>query len=111
MRQRVQLVAAVLVEHAVFQRADDPRQMPAVAGCEAGEVGRQLGGDVEVGLADHVVDHALQAHPPAVLRRVDAADAVVLQLGDLLADDDAAAAAEHADLRRRRARAAGRAGT
>ena len=99
-RQRVQLVAAMLVEQAVFQGADDPGQMPAVAGCEAGELARQFRGDVEVGAADHVVDHPLQPHAPPVLRRVDAAHAVLLQLRDLLADDYAAAAAEHADLRR-----------
>ena len=52
---------------------------------QPGQVGRQLGRDVEVRLADHVVDHALQAHAPAVFRRIDAADAVGLQLGDLLA--------------------------
>ena len=47
---------------------------------------------------DHVVDHALQAELLAVLRRVDARDAVVVQLADLGGHDHAAAAAEHLDV-------------
>ncbi len=93
----MQLGPAVLVEPAVFQRADDAGQVPAVPGGEPGEVGRQSRGDVEVGLPDHIVDDALQSHPPPVFRRVDAADAVLLQLCDFLADDHPAAAAEDAD--------------
>src|SRR6185436_8578421 len=50
---------------------------------------------IKVAARQHVVDHALQAHALAVLRRVDPRDAVVLQFLDLGGDDDAAAAAEY----------------
>ena len=43
---------------------------------------------------EHVVHHPLQAHPLAVLRGVDAGDAVLVQLAHLLGHDDPAAAAE-----------------
>ncbi len=59
-------------------------------GLEAVEVG-----GVEVGLADHHVDHAVEAEAAAVLGGEDLGDAAGLQLGDLARDDDAAAAAEH----------------
>jgi hypothetical protein len=47
---------------------------------------------------DHVLDHRDQAHVHAVIRVVDALDAVGLQLADFLRRDRAAAAAEHADM-------------
>ena len=53
---------------------------------------------IEVAAREHVVDHSLQAHALAVLGRVDARDAVVLQLLDLGRHDHAAAAAEHLDV-------------
>ena len=55
---------------------------------------------VEVARLHHRRDHALQAHPHAVLRGEDLGDAVGLQLLDLLGDDDAAATAEHLDVAR-----------
>ena len=53
---------------------------------------------IEIAARQHVVDHALQAHALPVLGRVDARDAVVLQLLDLGRHDNAAAAAEHLDV-------------
>ena len=43
---------------------------------------------------EHVVHHPLEAHPLAVLRGVDAGDAVLVQRAHLLRHDDPAAAAE-----------------
>ena len=43
----------------------------------------------------HRVDHAVEAEGASVVGGEDAGDAAPLQLGDLLRDDDAAAAAEH----------------
>ena len=48
--------------------------------------------------AHDVLDHRHQAHLHAVVGVVDALDAVVLQLADLLGRDRAAAAAEHPDV-------------
>jgi hypothetical protein len=47
-----------------------------------------------------VLDHRDEAHVHAVVRMVDALDAVGLQLADLFRRDRAAAAAEHADVAR-----------
>jgi len=46
----------------------------------------------------HVVDHALQAHALAVLGRIDARNAVGLELADFLGDDHPASASEHLDV-------------
>src|SRR5437879_6223469 len=53
---------------------------------------------IKIAARQHVVDHALQPQTLPVLGRVDARDAVVLQLLDLGRHDDAAAAAEHLDV-------------
>ena len=50
--------------------------------------------------AEDVVDHAVEAELAAVLRRVDALDAVGLELLDLVRRDGAAAAHDHADVLR-----------
>ncbi len=55
--------------------------------------------EVEIATRQHVVDHALQPHALAVFGRVDARDAVALELLDLGRHDDAAAAAEYLDVR------------
>ena len=62
------------------------------------ERGRRVGRQVGAGRGHHVVDHAGQAHPLAVFRRVDPGYPVFVQLLDFLWHDDAAAAPEHADL-------------
>ena len=49
---------------------------------------------------EHVVDHAVEAEPAAVLGRVDALDAVGLEFLDLVRRDRAAAAHDDADVRR-----------
>src|SRR5664279_2721313 len=59
---------------------------------------RGLGARIEIATLNHVVDHALEAHAAPVLGTVDAADAVGLQLADLVRGDDAAAAAENLDV-------------
>jgi hypothetical protein len=51
-----------------------------------------------LGALEHVLDHADETELLAVMRRVDARHAVVVQFLDLLRHDDAAAAAEHADV-------------
>ena len=51
---------------------------------------------IDVGRFDDGVDHASQAHPLAVLRREDAADAGLLQQGDLVGHDHATPATEDA---------------
>ncbi len=83
---------------AVFQRGDQTRQRPPVAGFDLVQgLGRVLAG---VGVADrqHVVDHALQAHGLTVFRREDAGHAVFVQLADFRRHDHATAAAEHLDV-------------
>ncbi len=57
-----------------------------------------LGARIEVAARHHVVDHALEAHVPAILGAVDAGHAVGLQLADLVGDDDAATPAEDLDV-------------
>ncbi|VTR68478.1 conserved hypothetical protein [Desulfosarcina cetonica] len=54
----------------------------------------------EVHQLDHVVDNSLQAHARTVFRRVYFGHTVGFQLLDLIRHDDAAAAAEHLDVRR-----------
>ena len=56
------------------------------------------GDKIDVALSDHRADHSLQSEPLPVLGRKDARDAVVVQLLDLGADDDAAAAAVDANV-------------
>ena len=65
---------------------------------QAVEVGGQRSRQVLAGALGHVGDHAVEAHVLAVLGRVDAGDAIGVQLVDLLAHDHAAAAAEDADM-------------
>ena len=52
----------------------------------------------KIALLEHIVDHALQAHLPAVVGRVDAGDAVGVQLFDLGRQNGAAAATEDLDV-------------
>ena len=81
-----------------FQRRNEAGQVTPVAGGDAVERGRGVGREIGVGALDHVVDHALQAEGGAVLGRVDARHAVVVQLRDLALHDHPAAAAEHLDV-------------
>ncbi len=71
------------------------RRCRTVAGAERPSLGA-LG--APCARAHDVVDHPDEAQVHAVVRVVDALDAVGLQLGDLLRRDRAAAAAEHADV-------------
>ena len=54
----------------------------------------------EIALFQHVVDHALEAHAPPVVRVVDPGDAVLLEFFDLFGQDGAPAAAEEFDIGR-----------
>ena len=57
-----------------------------------------MGDRSNIGTAHHVVDHALEAHLLAVLGRIEAGDAVVVQFADLRRHDHAAAAAKYLDV-------------
>ncbi len=78
------------------------RQPCSVWPCQGAPISRSgakgTGSQVHVAAHDHVVDHALQAHLLPVLGRVDARDAVGVQVGDLLGDDHAAATPEYLDV-------------
>ena len=89
-----------LREPGLFARADRRREQPPVGGRERGHaaVGGGPGRRV-VGPLEHVVDHALEAEPTAVVRAEDLVDAVRLERRDLLGDDDPAAATEDPDVR------------
>ena len=65
-----------------------------------GTLRRNERGNRQVALADHQVDHAGEAHGLAVGRAEDVRDAVLVQRGDLLGDDHAAATAVHLDVTR-----------
>ncbi len=92
------LVADVAGKRAGLERRDDPRQNPRVAVEQPVQIGGKAGGRVEVGARQHVVDHALKAEPAAIFGRIDARDAVGVELVHLLGDDHAATAAENADV-------------
>ncbi|CAE6919955.1 hypothetical protein R70199_04831 [Paraburkholderia domus] len=56
------------------------------------------GGTSDVSAArNHVVDHALQTEPLAVMRRINLLDAISFELGNFFGDDHAPATAEHLD--------------
>jgi len=61
-----------------------------------GPVQGRAGG--EVALFDQVVDHPLQAHRAPVVGRINARDAVLVQLFDLVGENHTTAAAEDADV-------------
>ena len=77
---------------------DEPGQIPGGLVRQAVGLTRRLSDHWEVATPDDVIDHALQAHFPAVVRVVDALDAVVVELGNLLGENGAASAAEDADV-------------
>ncbi len=80
-------------------------------GNQCRRVGRNLLREIDVARGDDFVDHSLQPELLPVLRRKDSRDAVVVQLADLVRNDDAAAAAEHLDVRCAALTQAGRACT
>ena len=83
-------------DHPVLERRQHPRHGEVVAGL--GQVGHEGLLLRCLGALDEVVDHPGEAEPEAVIRRVDALDAVRLELGSLGRSDRAAAAAEDADV-------------
>ncbi len=83
---------------AVLQRGDHSRERAAVSRFHRLQVLRRVLREILVAAGEHVVDHALQAQLPAVLGRIDARDAVSLELADFLGHDHPAAAAEHFDV-------------
>ena len=95
----------------VIDARERARARAAVAVGERAIGSRQSLREVEVARARISLIMPCRPEPLAVLRREDPRDAVVVQLLDLGGHDHAAAAAEHLDVRRRRARAAGRACT
>ena len=82
----------------VFERGDQARQRQRVMGAERIQRIRRTRGRIEVAACEHVVDQALQPHGLAVLRRIDAGDAVIFEFADLGRDDHATAAGKHADI-------------
>ena len=94
----LQHLVAELPGRAALERGDQPRERPAITAFDRLQILRCVGREILVAPLDHVVDHALQAHLLAVLGRIDARDAVVVQLLDLRRHDHAAAAAEHLDV-------------
>src|SRR6266545_4909199 len=86
------------VGRAVLERRDQPSKPPAVASLHAARLLGHMQRRVLVAAREHVVDHALQTHLLAVFGRINARDAVGLQLANLLGDDHPAAAAEHLDV-------------
>ena len=81
-----------------FDQADCARDLGRVVRVEFGRE-LVLGADGgEVRALHHVANHADQAHQAAVLDRVQALDAGVVQLLDLGVGDGAAAAAEDLDV-------------
>ena len=52
----------------------------------------------EIALLEHQVDHPLQPHPAAILRREYLADAIPFDLGDLIRHNHPAAAAKDLDM-------------
>ena len=87
----------------VFQRGDQLRQRPLLAGdialLQGFEFFRRVGRQIHVAHLDHRQDHADQTHALAVFRAENAGHAVRVQVGNLVRHDHAAAAAEHLDMR------------
>ena len=91
-------LVAELAGGAALERGDQPRERAPVARLDRLQILRCVRREILVAALDHVVDHALEAHLLAVLGRVDACDAVVVQGRDLRRHDHPAAAAEHLDV-------------
>jgi hypothetical protein len=87
-----------VVEPAGLDLGDDLGERVALAGVEGVERGPRALREVGVAGLDHRVDHPGEAQLLAVLRGEDACDAPLVEQVDLLADDDAAPAAEHLDV-------------
>ena len=87
-----------LVQLAGLDLGDQPGERVVLAGVERVERRRGPLGQVGVAGLDHRVDHPGEAQLLAVLRGEDARDAARVQQVDLLADDDAAPAAEDLDV-------------
>src|SRR5215831_11862163 len=68
------------VETAILQRSEQPRECAPVSLLHRAEVARRVPRQILVAAREHVVDHALKAHFLAVFGRVDARDAVGLEL-------------------------------
>ena len=79
---RADLVEALFRQQTKLQRRDKPGQIGVVPRLQAVQALRQAA-RLPLDARHHVVDHALKAHFPPVLGRIDAADAVILYLGDL----------------------------
>ena len=94
-----QLGQRIVGELALLDCRDHCRNLARFAGGRAG-IGLRLAARVAGGLGalDQVVDHLVEAELHAVVRVIDARDAVVHQLADFLRRDRAAAAAEHLDM-------------
>jgi hypothetical protein len=86
-----------LLLRVVLRDADQPPEGERVSLPQPGDVlvERRRGG--VIALREQIVDHPLQAERAAVVRRVDARDAVGVQLGDLGGQDGPAAAPEQLD--------------
>ena len=91
-----QVEELVAPEGAALDGGDHPSECPMVAVHDVVDgVRRELRGEVDVARLDDGVDHAGQAEPLAVLGREHVGHAVVVQLGDLVGHDHAAAPAVH----------------
>ena len=87
-----------VLEAARLDGADDARQRPVLTLEQATQVVGKRRAQVLLGALGHVGDHAVEAHALAVLWRVDASNAIGVQLVDLLAHDHSPAAAKDADM-------------
>ena len=89
---------ALLGDRSSLERGDQagectPRRFGAAL--DGVEVAWRLRREIVIAAHHHLADHPGEPHALAVLGAVDAADAVLLQLGDFAAHDHATAAAEH----------------
>ncbi len=95
---RAQVVEQVAAQRAALDGGDRAGQGAGVAGEHVVDGVGGVDGQVDVAGRDDRVDHGGEAEALAVLGREDAGHAVGVELGDLVGDDDAAAAAEHLDV-------------
>ena len=52
---------------------------PGIAGQQVLGFAVEVVAGREIALGQHIIDHALQAHGPAIIRRINAGDAVLVQ--------------------------------
>ena len=82
----------------LFGQADQRINRPNILLRETGSLCRNVTFKREIALLQHQIDHPLQPHATAILRREYFADAIPFDLGDLIRHNHPAASAKNLDM-------------